>query len=322
MHLSRFAMVRLKAATAVLAGPVLSVLTCVALALPSHSFVLVATDTNASIAYHILQLASAQAHATHYNTSLVCSGTVPPINEWFGCLSLPSSSESFSPFATKEFVLLTPLNHNIAILETVFKAKGESTKDLHPRIPLLLASARFMAARSHLSRVVSDGLSSTFAVLPPQCSATHACVTIHLTQAAAPAGSRSRLDHVLPHKYYRDALDALRPLVYRPLHVLVFCHNAAWCLAEVNILFPVTFLSIFSDDSELEMLSRLSKCKLHVVSSTATWLSAYTDLRPDTHVVVPLVSESPGLGLDFGNDVYFPSEWVRIRVDSVGECTV
>jgi len=105
--------------------------------------------------------------------------------------------------------------------------------------------------------------------------------------------------------YYNKAIDIIAKKVEDP-HFFCFSDNLEWLKANLNINYPVTYVSNNSGikgDGAINDLYLMSQCKYHIIAnSTFSWWGAWLNKNPNKVVVAPIC--------EWQNPDYIPSCWI------------
>lgn len=127
-------------------------------------------------------------------------------------------------------------------------------------------------------------------------------------------------DHhpILPHQYYKAALQHIQSKTSTVTQVLVFCEEEDMEIVESHITllkksFPsYTFLKVKPDIPDWKQMILMSLCKYNIIANSSfSWWGAYLNTNPHKMVLYPDVWFGPALKQNNTCDL-FPPSWTRV----------
>lgn len=88
-------------------------------------------------------------------------------------------------------------------------------------------------------------------------------------------------------KYYSEAIDYIANKVEKPIFY-IFSDDSEWCMSNINVHYPVTYITHNGEEKDYEDFRLLSQCKHHIIAnSTFSWWGAWLGSDPNKIVIAP-----------------------------------
>lgn len=190
------------------------------------------------------------------------------------------------PFRYKSFIrddkLFDPRLLNLRVVNTVYLdgywQNEEYFKDIEPTI------------RKNLE-IVS----------PHEDSSIELARKIKATSSICVHARRLNYEYLLSPAYYESAIKHIVSKVANP-HYFCFSDDMGWVKNNINIKWPVTYVTNDMDSKDYDHLWLMTQCKHHIIANSSySWWGAWLNPNPAKIIVAPK---------DWGYRAAVPKEWI------------
>jgi hypothetical protein len=114
---------------------------------------------------------------------------------------------------------------------------------------------------------------------------------------------------VLPLEYYYESIRKLNSMVKTPFF-FVFSDDPEWTRENLQLNYPIVYVSSMFEGNDAEELRLMSLCKHHIIAnSTFSWWGAWLSSNPDKIVIAPRKWFNIP---DRDTKDVIPASWIRI----------
>ena len=108
--------------------------------------------------------------------------------------------------------------------------------------------------------------------------------------------------------YYLDCVETLTKTLKSP-HFFVFSDDPKWAQDNLQLLYPITYISHNGPDKNYEDLRLMSQCKHHIIAnSTFSWWGAWLSTHKENFVFAPKKWFAKS---DINTEDLIPSGWIK-----------
>jgi hypothetical protein len=109
--------------------------------------------------------------------------------------------------------------------------------------------------------------------------------------------------------YYSRAIDFIANRIHDP-HFYVFSDDPAWCVANLQSEYPLTFVTHNDTARNYEDLFLMSRCKHNILAnSTFSWWGGWLNNHPEKIIIAPAKWFNTQL---YKTDTLLPWKWVKL----------